>query len=259
MRMPSRIAFFGVTTAGKNTLAANIRNDFGYTETAFAALLKEVCQKIFGFSEEDLYGPSSNRERPYKRFRFTGWCFECNTQAFGPERFLPDPEDGFPVERAGKDLEDLYADAPNYFECPSCNAPFRKYVNAREALKTLGTAWGRKFCEHIWIEACLQRAHEGPTLITDGRFLDEFKACREDGVLTVLLLRGLEESRNPHPSEAEVRELAKHPERFDLVLDNRLGDARLNYYRFLRQVELLLKGDELRKKVDLQGPLFHAL
>ncbi len=248
------IAFFGVSSSGKSTLAQHLRADFGYSETAFAALLKEVCQKIFGFSEEDLYGASARREIPYKQFLFTGWCFECNMQAFSPERFLPEPDQGFPLERALRDLEELYADAVNYFECPECGATFRKYVNPREALKTLGTAWGRKFCEHLWIEACLQKARAQPTVITDGRFIDEHKACTENGVLTVLLLRGLRESRSPHPSESEIRELGKETGRFDLVFDNTFGEAEGNYHRFIYLLEKALKSGLLRKGINLEGP-----
>jgi hypothetical protein len=212
--------------------------NYGYQVYAFADPLKHATQTIFGFESEHLWGPSALRETPYPDFLFSGWCFECHVQCQGPERhvaekFRDDPE-------VLRDVLVAYADVADYWRCPRCAAPFPQYVTVREALKTLGTAWGRKFCADLWATSCFTSMT--PTLsyvVTDCRFKNEVFRAREYQSLLVLLLRKLEQSTSPHPSEAEVRELARTPEQFDIVLDNREGTSAENYAKLLEQIDAL--------------------
>lgn len=117
------------------------------------------------------------------------------------------------------------------------------YVTPRVALQELGTGWGRRLCKNVWIDAAftemqevddsLSRSHDW--VVTDGRFRNEVERTRELGGKAVLLTRGLKESTDPHPSEAELRSM--DPKRdFDFVFDN----ANITLNDLPRAVELLV-------------------
>lgn len=59
------IALTGLKGSGKSTVAEMI----GGVCIGFADPLKQFCQKVFGFTDEELYGPSDARERPSARFK----------------------------------------------------------------------------------------------------------------------------------------------------------------------------------------------
>jgi hypothetical protein len=59
------IALTGLAGSGKSTVAAMI----GGMNLAFAQPMKEFCAQLFGFDDAQLYGPSSERERPSPYFR----------------------------------------------------------------------------------------------------------------------------------------------------------------------------------------------
>ncbi len=59
------IALTGLAGSGKSTVAKLT----GFVEMAFAAPMKEFCGQVFGFTDEELYGPSEARERPSKTFK----------------------------------------------------------------------------------------------------------------------------------------------------------------------------------------------
>jgi hypothetical protein len=59
------IALTGLAGSGKSTVAEMI----GGMQLAFAQPMKEFCAQLFGFDDAQLYGPSSERERPSPYFR----------------------------------------------------------------------------------------------------------------------------------------------------------------------------------------------
>jgi hypothetical protein len=58
------IALTGLAGSGKSTVAEMI----GGPTVAFAEPLKRFCGEVFGFTTEELYGPSEARERPSTAF-----------------------------------------------------------------------------------------------------------------------------------------------------------------------------------------------
>lgn len=60
------IALTGLAGSGKSTVARLMSPSA--SEVAFAEPLKRFCGEVFGFTQEELYGPSSARERPSSRF-----------------------------------------------------------------------------------------------------------------------------------------------------------------------------------------------
>lgn len=139
------------------------------------------------------------------------------------------------------------------------------FLTPRRALQELGTGWGRRLYSDVWIDAAFARIEAehkpnyekwskflaGPdgalvswedykkkainVVITDGRFRNETRRSRELGGITIQLTRGLKESTDPHPSEAELRTMK--PEEFDLVFNNAL----LTLEELPREVGYLLK------------------
>ena len=55
------IAFAGYAGSGKSTAAAHLVSRHGFREVALADPMKLFCRLVFGFSIEQLYGPSSAR------------------------------------------------------------------------------------------------------------------------------------------------------------------------------------------------------
>jgi hypothetical protein len=60
------IALTGLKGSGKNTVADMIPGAYCL---GFADPLKKFCGEVFGFTAEELYGPSEARERPSATFR----------------------------------------------------------------------------------------------------------------------------------------------------------------------------------------------
>jgi hypothetical protein len=233
--LPQRIVLSGVIGSGKSTLGDKLEKRFGYQVCAFADPLKHAVQAAFGMKTEDLWGPSDRRDVLYRSYPHDGFCFDCQAYCYGPERTLSPLQwdDVEAIERVRKEW-DLRLD---FWECDGCQARYPRYITPREALKTMGTAWGRRFSKNVWITRTFSTMLTGKSyVITDGRFHSERRAAREAGAANVLLLRNLEASTSPHPSEAEVRESFTQPGIYDLILDNRNGTPDENFERL---VELL--------------------
>jgi hypothetical protein len=220
MLLPRRVALFGVSRSGKTTvLGEALKQRLGYRPTAFADALKKAAQVVFGFSDHDLYGPSSARETQYTDFEFSGICPNCRVPCADPRRMLH--------ASAPADVQELvftrYAENGKYWKCSHCEEEYPKFITPRLACRTLGTEWGRGLCQDVWAQGCFSTMSPiRPYVITDGRFLNELEISKKNGALCIGLLRGLEESTTSHGSEAEVRGLIRHsPELFHHVFDNR--------------------------------------
>jgi hypothetical protein len=236
--LPRRIVLCGVSKSGKSTLGWNFERRFGHVPVAFADPLKKAAHEIFGFDSDHLWGPSHTRETRYDEFEFSGWCFECQQQMEGPERHLSlfelDDEEKIRVVAL------KHHDDNNYWLCPSCGAEAPKSVTVREALKTMGTAWGRKYCKDLWSISCFAKMRPNKSyVVTDCRFDNERHNSWKRGACVVLLKRGLAESTSPHPSEAEVRFMAETPDLFHVVLDNTEGEPEENFNKLIEQLVTL--------------------
>lgn len=213
------ITLFGVRGSGKDTIGNMLAERHGFMKESFAAPLKEMVKIAFpDFTDEDLYGPSSRRSTQYPQYPMGEDCVRCN----GP----------------------LWSNTEGGLSCtePRCIDDYPLYVSPRIALQTLGTEWGRRLYKNVWVDAAFRRidlyiqtaedfledhlsAAKGSQnyrhVITDGRFVNEHARAADMGSHTVLLLRGLEESTDTHPSEAEIKTIPR--EKFSHIVDNR-GD-----------------------------------
>jgi hypothetical protein len=218
------IVLFGSRGSGKDTIGDYLVAKYGFTKVSFAAPLKQMVKIAFpDFTDEDLYGPSKNRENQYKQYPMGDRCLKCNSPL---------------IENSNGGLSCTQ---------PGCINDYPRYINPRIALQTLGTEWGRRLYSMIWIDnlfSSIRQVHENwkarsfsdlnqPTtftnaqsepeprfVVTDGRFINEQARSVELGGITVLLLRKLEDAaKATHTSERELLEIPR--ERFQYIFDNR--------------------------------------
>lgn len=216
------IGISGVAGAGKDT-AAKLLQPYGAVNVALADPLKRIARDIYEFSEDQLWGPSAERNKPdprYPREHLFGAC----------------PSTG------------------GYATCVVCGAlsdgktPIC-YLTPRYALQILGTEWGRHCYPDTWATKCIrtaQRLFEEPTLsytpqdglfhysdltvpklvtISDVRFQNEMRVIRQAGGKIIRVRRpgsGLTGSAGLHPSETE--QLSIPDDDFDFVISNENED-----------------------------------
>jgi hypothetical protein len=168
----------------------------GFSETCFAAPLKEAARIAFDFSGEQLYG--SEKETEDKRYKFTGICPHCHQRC----------------------LDTKHLQGEGAWQCLRCRDTYTEYVTPRLALQTLGTEWGRTLYDNIWVDACFSHMNRiGPHknwVISDLRFHNEMAAVVKHNGFTVRLKRN--EQRYAHASEAQMAEMPDGD--FNVVIDN---------------------------------------
>ncbi len=206
------IGFAGKAGAGKDT-SAEFLSEFGFQRIAFADPLKRIARDVFGFSREQLWGPSAMRNSPDRRY---------------PRKHT------WGVWEAGRPRE-----------CACCGTRSSEdtcYLTPRYALQTLGTQWGRDCYELIWISKGLATAWEvidgqrgytpwdGITskaasvegvAFTDVRFENEITHLKAEGVRVYLIDRpgaGLSGAAGKHESEQAIPHSL-----VDGVIDNSAG------------------------------------
>lgn len=196
--MKTMIAFCGLAGSGKDTACDHLVKHHGFKKTSFAAPLKQMVKIAFGFTDEQLYGPSPKREEQDKCYPFSGVCVACG----GNCRLV---------------TGDVYVG--DHYSCTLCFRGYPKYINARIALQTLGTEWGRRLNEDVWARAGVNHMlnNEGDRwCLSDLRFANELKAVKEAGGVVVRLTRG--EVQHSHPSEIELTHIPLS--HFDHVITN---------------------------------------
>lgn len=230
------IVLCGTKGSGKDTIGDILANNYGFTKEAFANPMKTMVKLAFpAFTDDDLYGPSKNREHGYKQYPLTScpWCGGGITY---------DKYDN----RDGK-FELLPADQINTHRRCTTEPDhdwLPEFVSPRIALQTLGTEWGRKLCDNVWIDAAFKRMDHAreqakaqrlgvlyssrpddlpvPPLpnfaVTDGRFPNEIRRSNELGAMTVKLTRNENNSADTHESETALRTIPRSAYRY--ILDN---------------------------------------
>lgn len=216
---PFVIALNGVRGSGKDTVGRLLHEAYGFGMTSFAAPLKQMAQIAFPFSDEQLHGPTLMREVMLPEFPFTGPCLKCGESLLlhdGPDGSYWPGVDGAPPTPSNE-----------HYVCTKCGEKYPVCINARLALKSLGTEWGRRLFKNIWVAAALanirtstQRLGTNRWVITDCRFPNEIDAVRRQGGIVVRLLRKWDDDiGETHASETEMKTVPH--DRVDFLLDNR--------------------------------------
>jgi len=234
------IGFCGQAGSGKDTSADFlVKNDL-FVKVAFADPLKRICQEVYDFTDDQMWGPSSERNKPDLRYRRKPHYHLINDQ-----RAVGDPQ---------------YNELRTCNNCGEKGPPPRgpegecfHYLTPRYALQKLGTEWGRDCYDNTWVDLALRiakRLGEGghtynfrrglsscsfvgedaagahdrlkrSVVISDVRFKNEIDAIKKAGGYVIKLLRGegLEGAAGQHKSETELQGIPL--ESFDFIIDNR--------------------------------------
>jgi len=212
------VGIVGYKNSGKDTLAENIQLVTPRAVSiALADPMKEFCQKVFGFTNEQLWGPSELRDEPDIRYPLPlpeGWSFLVSQKMGGPLVHLL---------RQGREVTNWF---PSDGDVESGKRELRGatfgYLTPRHALQQLGTEWGRKCYPDVWLEYGIRRAqrlldpatlggkelvglNDRPAslvLITDCRFANEAAAVHAAGGKVIRITRP-GTSAGEHGSEME--------------------------------------------------------
>lgn len=179
------IGLSGFAGAGKDTVADILRDKHNFVKLALADPLKRICRDVFAFTDAQLWGPSSERNKPDLRYpRDHSWIAQD-----ADEFTVADPECFCCGIKNSK-----LAEAKSEIKC---------YLTPRYALQKLGTEWGRDCYTTVWSELALRiakqlmtdpkldyTAYQGVKRRTDGtppagivipdiRFISEMKVLRD--------------------------------------------------------------------------------
>jgi hypothetical protein len=215
------IALSGLSGVGKDSIADILVRNHGFCKLALADQIKRMARDAFGFTDEQMFGPSESRNAPdprYPRQHISDGHHKCLCCGFeAPSRSISD--EGY----------------------PKC------YLTPRYALQTLGTEYGRNCYPDVWVEyavrvvrelleggfvysakkgleseyghpSCPQFPYKG-VVISDVRFKNEILGLKKAGAKLVRIRRpGYEQPKWDHPSETE--QMSVPDEEFDLVINN---------------------------------------
>ena len=204
----------GNAGAGKDEAAKQLILSHNYTPLAFADPLKRILKDVFDWSDDQLWGPSENRNKEDPRYPRT--VFEGN-----------------PLVHSEKD-------------------PAPVGLTIRHALQTLGDGWGRNECYlNVWVDYAMRVAKKLGTgeygydritglykygsesgkllvgeprtnvVITDLRYKNEAEAVRAAGGLLVRCKRWVPKIKvtPTHASENDLLDV--HDADFDWILLNK--------------------------------------
>ena len=222
------IGIAGKAGTGKSE-AARILARNGYCPVAFADGIKRILMEVYGFTKEQLWGPSQNRNAPDKRYK----RWECDSVV------------GDEAARVFAAL-DAAATGKTLTKAEFQNEYMVEYLTARLALQEFGSA-GRKCYKDTWVEYTLRQVDKlddhllryapelgvyhiyessrPPTprykgvVLLDCRFYNEMEAVKKRGGKIALIKRQVAEigaAWHQHESETSLP-----PEGlFDYVINN---------------------------------------
>ena len=131
------IGITGRAGSGKSTVARILTEQHGFVEVALADPLKRICRDVFGFTDAQLWGPSSERNKSDERW---------------PRHHA----------HAGDTLE-FCDQTQKWVPCECCGWRFGEqirlcYLTPRFALQQLGTEWGRGMHPDVWVRRAIETA-----------------------------------------------------------------------------------------------------
>jgi hypothetical protein len=220
------IGISGLAGSGKDTCADFLVRNHDFVKVSFADPMKRICRDVYGFSFDQMWGPSEARNAPDERYQ---------------------REHTWKAEHSGS------THVGDVDVCRCCNAVWSQSVTPcrltpRFALQQLGSEWARVCYPSTWVDYALNVAkklsveggynykaihglshdwHPGDenwtygVVIPDVRFKNELEAIRAHGGKLIRVVRqnaGLKGSAGQHRSETE--QLSMPDELFDGVIVN---------------------------------------
>jgi len=186
------ITLAGPKGSGKSTVAQWLVDNRGYTEISLAKPLKDLARRLFPrvLTHEDCWGPSEVRERKltpgekreinkslsavvtYLRLDQEGRAIL--KELFGPLVETTGGEVKLPALYGPRDVAQMFAQAFEPFE--------ESFHSPRTILQKLGTEWGRRVWDEVWLAAVRRTVEAEPTrryVVPDVRFVNEAKYLRD--------------------------------------------------------------------------------
>jgi hypothetical protein len=248
----------GLAGSGKDTAAKFVIDDHRFIPMAFADEMKRICKRVYGFTDDQLWGPSASRNAVDKRYPRSHHTWTK-----------------LPKREAGESLHDgrlitWYEDRWEGCACCGVEALFVEvepggpvrapeglgpcFLTPRYALQQLGTGWGRDCYWNTWVDVTIRDArlllgwdrevaggywydrafglqsniltnripdYIPGVVVTDCRYLNEIQAIKTAGGKVVRVVRpgaGLQGGAALHSSETEQATIPD--EAFDAVIVN---------------------------------------
>jgi energy-coupling factor transporter ATP-binding protein EcfA2 len=187
--MKKKLAICGVSGSGKSTVSEMVNTvlaERGYRvhSIAFAEPLKDFGGRVFGFTHDQLWGPTSSRNAIDERFSgdaaLMTWAqVDRRFRAYAPVWLAEILPPGIDKAKALSSLCVWYAETRS-----------QPQITPRYVLQTLGTEWGRALDADIWARSgvvradrALEKGYETPPMraiwqcdlvvVSDLRFLNE--------------------------------------------------------------------------------------
>lgn len=219
------VIFCGPAGSGKDTAAQFLAKNHGAVLLAQADPMKRFARDLYGFTDQALWGPSEEREKP---FPITTLGRQENEDLMlrwvGQELGIRE------VDKAVFRLKSWNEGTLHEAEQNLITG----FISARKVLQTLGTEWGRNLSPALWVEAAVHIAERlleggyaytregGPkaeagarpapfVAIADGRFANEVLTVRRHGGIAVRILGRRGGVTNAgHRSETELEVIPGH-------------------------------------------------
>lgn len=222
------VGICGKSKSGKDALADILVARHGFEKVSLADPMKRFAARVFGFTEHQLWGPSSMRNAPDVRFaEVDAWA--------AARRNLDDYAPGWLSEihagAAHVALNDWFQFLFDDFEFGRLD----KALSPRKVLQTLGTEFGRCVRPTLWIEqvdaavdalltrdeeylritgctGCRRGSRARAVVVPDVRFANEVATVDDWGGFTVRISRfdeQLPDGASSHKSETEQNEIPK--------------------------------------------------
>lgn len=149
------ILLFGEAGSGKDTAGTILAREFNAVCVAQADVMKRFVFDVFGFSENDLWGPSPLRNTPYNNYNEDEAWAQASRQLtlLAPdwlESILPE------LSNSSAQRKSAMAALTTWFarilseHIDSNTGKFHRTLTPRYVLQTLGTEFGRNFSPLIW-------------------------------------------------------------------------------------------------------------
>ena len=253
------ILLVGQANSGKDTIAQIICKYYNGQSLALADPIKRIAQFIFGFEDEQLWGPSSKRGEELSSFNHQGdWSKYQESWQMAYGRVLL-AENAF----YHNDIFSVFSKAINKKTVEGLKdwiialqaelKEQKRPLTPRLVLQSLGTEYGRAIKSDIWIDIAqdnIKKLLRGDSsyipkkgvidsdtscdwvVVSDGRFENEIKSIRNMGGVVVEVVNPHSTPVNSgitaHSSEEEQKGLPKKIFDFSLVNDKTKGFDFLN-------------------------------
>lgn len=138
----------GQAGSGKDTVADYLVSTYGFTKVALADPLKRLAYKVFDFSEDQLWGPSSSRDAIDLRYEHK--AFWDTARARLAKYGLDFVSDALNLHHYCEAVVQALGSLASWFSW--LEESFRGKLSPRIVLQTLGTEWGRGLNSTLWVD-----------------------------------------------------------------------------------------------------------